>query len=344
MEFRPLGSSGIMVSALCVGTMTFGKPLGEAESGRLVSHALDMGINFFDTANVYEGYDRVVGSSGGVSEELLGKALLGRRQEAVVCTKLGNPVGFGPMDGGLSARHLEEQLEKSLRHLKTDWIDLVLAHRWVAGFPVEEVWRVFDRWVCAGKVLSVGISNWPSWRVAQASEVAKMRGWTPVTASSPKFSLLSRGMELEQLGCALHYGIGLIPYQSLESGLLSGKYRFGKPAPLGSRQDEKPEWVPRVGKSVFNRLEKLRELSQEIGADLAQYVTAWTLARPGIVSLIMGFRNTQQLDAGIAGLELKIPDLHHKEIDKLFPPPRPSGGEQVLRWSMGKWVLQDREA
>ena len=162
MEFRPLGSSGIMVSALCVGTMTFGKPLGEAESGRLVSHALDMGINFFDTANVYEGYDRVVGSSGGVSEELLGKALLGRRQEAVVCTKLGNPVGFGPMDGGLSARHLEEQLEKSLRHLKTDWIDLVLAHRWVAGFPVEEVWRVFDRWVCAGKVLSVGISNWPS--------------------------------------------------------------------------------------------------------------------------------------------------------------------------------------
>ena len=164
MELRVLGATGMRVSPVCLGTMTFGKPTGAQECEHLVGGALDRGVNFFDTSNSYEGYDRTFGSSGGVAEELLGKALQGRRHEAVICTKFANPVGQGPFDAGLSARHLDRELEKSLRRLGTDRIDVVLAHRWDSSTTVDEVLRVFERWVAAGKVLAVGVSNWPIWR------------------------------------------------------------------------------------------------------------------------------------------------------------------------------------
>ncbi|MFN0170862.1 MAG: aldo/keto reductase, partial [Bryobacteraceae bacterium] len=251
MRYAPLGGSGILVSRICLGTMTFGNPLGAEDCERLVAAALDRGIQFFDTANVYEGYDRFWGSPGGVSEELLGQALKGRRRQAVICTKFGNPVGTGPLDAGLSARHLHLQLEASLRRLQTDYLDVVLAHRWDGSVRMEEFLKVCGQWVTAGKVRCIGISNWPVWRIAQASELAGTHAWPKLQVASPKYNLLRRGVELDQTACARHYGLSLVPYQPLEAGLLSGKYRTGAAAPAASRGAEKPSWVPKVDESIL---------------------------------------------------------------------------------------------
>lgn len=345
MEHRVLGSTGLVVSPVCVGTMTFGRPMDEAQSTDLVGYALDQGINFFDTANVYEGYDREVGSKGGVSERILGQALASRRDEAVICTKLGNPAGTGPLDAGLSAHHLEIQLEQSLKRLRTDRVDLVLAHRWQPAIPVEEVWRVFDRWVRTGKVLAVGVSNWPTWRLTQASEIAQQNGWPTVAVSSPKYSLLTRGIELEHVPCAQHYGVGLVPYQTLEGGALSGKYKRGQSPPAGSRGEEKPEWMPPRDDVLMDKIDTLRRLSREAAMSLVEYVMAWTLSQRGITSIIAGLRNRAQLDAAVEATEKTIPTEHLSQIDAIFPPPKPkaAGCDQVLSWREGGWVLDDRE-
>lgn len=343
MQYALLGRSGMQVSRLCVGTMTFGNPITESQACDLVHHALDQGINFFDTANVYEGYDRTLGSAGGVGESILGKALEGRRHQAVICTKFGNPAGLGPGDAGLSARHLETELEKSLRRLKTDWIDLVLAHRWDPSVAVEEVWRVLDRWVCAGKVRYVGVSNWPVWRMTQASELAERYGWPPVTASSPMYNLLRREAEGEHFACARHYGIGVMTYQPFMAGILTGKYRRGEAAAAGSRGAEKPGWLPPLDDALYGKLEALGTLAREAGFPLVEYVVAWLLARPLITSIIAGCRTSQQLDALISGVGRCIPAEHFQKIDALFPPPKSAGGTQVLQWRDNKWALEDFE-
>ena len=344
MQYAVLGPSGIRVSRLCMGTMLFGNPLDEAPSRRLVDHCLASGLNFFDTSNAYEGYDRTFGSRGGVSEEVLGKALKGKRHRAIICTKFANPVGLGPEEGGLSVRHLEAELDASLKRLGTDWVDLFLAHRWEATASVPEVWRLFDRWVQAGKVRAVGISNWPVWRIAQAAELGQRHGWPAVSASSPKYSLLCRGIEMEHMTCARHYGISLLTYQALEGGRLSGKYRRNQPLPEASRAVEWPNATSSMEGAFFDQLEALERLAQEAGMDLVQYVTAWTLGRPGVASLIIGSRDEKQLNGTFEALDKTIPAEHLPQIDALFPPPRPLGGEQVLFWREKRgWVLEDRE-
>lgn len=344
MSYAVLGRSGILVSRICLGTMTFGTPTTEAQASKLVGHALDQGVNFFDTSNAYEGYDRTFGSSGGVAEEILGKALKGRRHEAVICTKFANPVGLGPLEAGLSARHLETELEKSLKRLKTDRIDLFLAHRWDARLPVEEVWRVCDRWVRSGKVIAVGISNWPTWRVSQVSEIAVKYGWPSVAASSPLYNPVRRGVELEHVPCATHYNISLIPYQPFAGGIFTGKYRRGQPAAAGTRAAEMPGWVPKIDDGLFDKLEALEALANEMSIPLPQYVIAWVLSRKGVTSTIVGCRTAEQLDSAVAGSEQVIPPEHFAKIDSLFPPPKPHGGEAVLQWRTNAWKLEDIES
>ena len=343
MKYVVLGPSGIHVSRICVGTMTFGNPLDEGQCKNLVGYVLDKGINFFDTANAYQGYDRTWGSAGGVGEDMLGKSLVGRRHEAIIMTKYCNAVGTTALDAGLSARHLEDQLHKSLKRLRTDYIDVVLAHRWDPSVPVKEVWRTFDRWVRSGKVLAVGISDWPSWRVAQACEIADRYGWAPVSANSPKYSLLNRGMEVEHVPCALEYGIGMVTYQAFEGGVLTGKYRRGQTQPAGTRAAEKPGWVPKIDETVYDKLEALEKLAQDAGMTLSEYVTAWVLSRPTVTSVILGLRNAQQADSAIAATEKRIPAEHVEKIDALFPRPKPLPWEQVLAWGPKGWMLQDLE-
>ena len=340
MKYAPLGRSGLNVSRLCLGTMTFGNPLDEKQCADLVGHALDQGINFFDTADIYEGYSRTFGSSGGVAEVLLGKALGERRNEAVICTKFGNPVGLGPLDAGLSARHLEKQLEGSLRRLQTEYIDVVLAHRWDASVGIEEVLRGFERWVGSGKVRCAGVSNWPCWRIAQASEIAARNGWPPPLVSSPKYSLLRRGIEPEHVPCALHYGIAIVPYQPLEGGVLTGKYRRGQGMPEGSRGNEKPGWMPKLDESLHDRIEALERLAAACGRSVAGYVLSWVLSRPGVASVILGCRNRDQLEEAVKAAGQLFPPEHAVEVDQLFPPPAPVGDEKVLYWRDQGWALE----
>ncbi len=344
MEYRTLGGSGIQVSRLCLGTMTFGNPVDQRHCAELVSHALDRGVTFFDTSNAYEGYDRTLGSRGGVGEELLGLALQGRRHEAVICTKFANPVGAGAFDAGLSSRHLDRELEKSLNRLRTDWIDVVLAHRWDPSCSISEIWAVFDRWVRSGKVRAVGISNWPAWRIAQAAEFAIHNHLPPPAVSSPKYNVMSRGIELEHLPCALHYGISLVTYQAFQAGLLTGKYHHGQATPLGSRGAEKAAWLALPEEDTFRRLETLAALASEAGMSPAEYAVSWILSRRGVASVIVGCRSPQQLDATLGAISKRIPAEHFQKIDSLFPPPRPASGEQVLRWTGTGWVLEDRES
>ena len=251
MQYAVLGPSRIRVSRLCMGTMLFGNPLDEAASRRLVDHCLANSLNFFDTSNSYEGYDRTFGSRRGVSEEILGKVLKGRRHQVIVCTKFANPVGLGPEEAGLSVRHLETELDASLKRLGTDWVDLFLAHRWEATASVQEVWRLFDRWIQAENMRAVGVSNWPVWRIAQAGELEHRYGWPAVSASSPKYSLLCRGIELEHVACARHYGTALLTYQALEGGTSLGKILAGSAATRNLTCRRVAQFDLRDGRGVF---------------------------------------------------------------------------------------------
>ena len=341
MEYATLGLTGMNVSRICLGTMTFGSPLDEQQCKELVSHALDVGVNFFDTSNAYEGYDRQFGvTRGGTGEGLLGEALAGRRDEAIVCTKLGNPVGPSPLHAGLSPRHIEIELEKSLRRLGSDYVDILLAHRTDPAVVIEDVWYLFDRLVKAGKVRCVGVSNWPSWMMAKAAELAAQHGWPRVAASSPRYSLLRREIEAEHIPCAQHYNLGLFTYQALAGGLLSGKYRRGQAAPEGTRGAEKPAWLPPMDDSFFDRLEALERIAQRSGMSVLEYAIAWPLSRPTVTSVVVGCRNATQLDQAIAAASKTIPAEDAEEVDALFPPATRPGGEQVMRWR-GKWVLED---
>ena len=342
MEHRCLGRTGLHVSPICMGTMNFGTPVDEADCMRLVSYALDNGINFFDTANAYEGYARTFGSPGGVGEQLLGKALGKRRDEAVVLTKLGNPIGKGPLFAGLSNRHLSIELDKSLRRLGTDYVDVLLCHRTDPSVAIEDLWSTLDRFVRAGKVRNVGISNWPSWRMAQACELARQHGLVRCAVSSPEYSLLTRDIELEHISASMHYEVGLVTYKGLKGGVLTGKYQRGQAAQAGTRAGDGSYWVPQLTDALFDQIEAYQRIVDRSGCTMTEFSLAWLLSRPMVASLILGFRNTDQIDAAITAAGKTIPDDVADPIDEIFHPPIRPGGDQVMRWR-GGWVLDDRE-
>ena len=343
MKYASLGATGIHVSRICMGTMTFGSPLTQSDCDRLVSAALDQGINFFDTSDVYEGYTRTWGSGGGVSETILGKALAGQRHRAVICTKFGNPAGAGPLDAGLSSHHLERQMEASLRRLQTDHVDVFLAHRWDGAIAMDELLRTFDRWIQSGKVRCVGSSNFPVWRIAQACEMSVASGRPKLQVLSPKYNLMRRGVELEQAACARHYGASLVSYQPLEAGVLSGKYRRDEPAPAGSRGSDMPGWIPKLDEATHDRLDGLRVLAAECGASPAEYAMAWVLSRSQVAATILGWRSEEQMNSAVRAVDLQIPAGHLPRIDALFPPPAPLGDERILQWRESGWKLENNE-
>jgi aryl-alcohol dehydrogenase-like predicted oxidoreductase len=342
MKYTALGTTGMRVSPITMGTMIFGNPLDQSQCDRLVSAALERGINFFDTADVYEGYSRTWGSVGGVSEQVLGKALAAQRHRAVICTKFGNPAGTGPLDAGLSRRHLDKQLEASLRRLGTDYVDLFLAHRWDPSVAMEEFLGTCERWIRDGKVRAVGASNWPVWRIAQACEMARASGAPKLQVVSPKYNLLYRGVDMEQNACALHYGVSIVSYQPLEAGILSGKY-IGEQAPEGSRGSEKPGWIPKLKPGDAERLGALARMASESGVTSAEYAIAWVLSRPAVASVILGWRTEAQMESAIAATGLQIPVAHLAELDALFPPQGPLAEERVLAWRDGAWALRPTE-
>lgn len=320
MRYRSLGASGLLVSPVCLGTMTFGSPVSEAESIRLIHAALDLGINFIDTANVYEGYKRFLGSPGGVAEEIVGKALRDRRDRAVVATKVGAPVGPGPQDRGLSAAHVLREVDRSLKRLQTDTIDLYIIHWPDRHVPIETTLAAIDVAMKQGKIRAFGASNHSAWQLCEMLWLAEKHGWPRVASSQIPFSLLRREFHHDLTFCAKH-SIGVTPYQVLQGGLLTGKYRRGTPAPTDSRVAEKPEWVWKLDDPLFDRLEGIETLAAEAGVPPSQYAVAWALGQPAMTSMVLGAKRLDQIEDAVAAASVRIPPEHLPRIDKVAPPP-----------------------
>lgn len=319
-QFRTLGGSGLLVSPLCLGTMTFGSPVSEADSIRIVHGAIDLGVNFIDTANVYEGYKRYLGSPGGVAEEIVGKALQGRRDQVVLATKVGAPVGPGPQDKGLSASHILREVNRSLQRLKTDYIDLYIIHWPDKIVPKEATLAAIDVAFRQGKIRAFGASNHRAWQLCEFLWLAEKMNAPHVIASQIPFSLLRREYQLELEFCQ-QQGIGVTPYQSLQGGLLTGKYRRGKVPAAGTRAADKPDWIWKLEDGLFDKLEGMERLAAELQASPAAYALAWTLAQPAMTAPIVGVTRLEQLQDALSALNVAIPADHFAKIDALFAPP-----------------------
>jgi aryl-alcohol dehydrogenase-like predicted oxidoreductase len=302
MEHRRLGKTGLMVSELCLGCMTFGRELDEEGSKELVQRFLEVGGNFIDTADVY---------ADGVSEEFTGRAVKDVREEVVLATKVRFPMGDGPNDVGLSRKHVIAGCEASLRRLGTDYIDLYQVHAWDAATPLEETLSALTDLVRQGKVRYVGVSNFTGWQLMKALYVSELHGFEKFASLQPQYSLVERNIEREILPVCREEGLGVIPWSPLGGGFLSGKYRRGEGPPQGSRIEEAVEsmeehWDRRATERNWRTLDVIGEVSEETGKSYAQISLNWLLRQESVTAPIIGARRMDQLEdnLGAAGWEL----------------------------------------
>jgi aryl-alcohol dehydrogenase-like predicted oxidoreductase len=302
MEYRRLGETGLMVSELCLGCMTFGRETDEEDSKGLVGRFLDAGGNFIDTADVY---------SKGVSEEISGRAIRGVRDDVVLATKVRFPMGDGPNDVGLSRKHVTQGCEDSLRRLGTDFIDLYQVHCWDAATPLEETLSALTDLVRAGKVRYVGVSNFTAWQIMKSVCVSEANGFERFVCLQPQYSLVERNVEYEILPVCEEGGLGVIPWSPLGGGFLSGKYRRGEEPPEGSRISEAVEsmeeyWDRRATERNWRVLDVVGEIAEATGRSYSQIALNWLLRQPTVTAPILGVRTMEQLEdnLGAAGWEL----------------------------------------
>ena len=287
MKYRRLGRSGLEVSEVGIGTNNFGGRLDYGKSEAVVHAALDHGINLFDTANTY---------SHGTSEEHIGRALKGRRSEAVIATKFGMKWADGPHGSGGSRKHVIDMLNGSLKRLQIDYIDLYQVHRQDPATPVQETLRALDDAVQSGKVRYIGCSNYDAWRIADAVRTAEQHGLARFVSHQPEYSMLVRGIEKEVLPACEHYNLGILPYFPLAHGFLTGKYRRGEAVPEGTRLALTPAAQKnRLTDQNFDVLESLEAFVQQRGKSLVDLAFAWLLSRPAVSSVIAGASNPEQV-------------------------------------------------
>ena len=321
MEHRQLGRSGLRVSALTLGTMTFGgrgqfRDVGDTDvegARRQIDMSLDAGVNLIDTADVY---------SGGAAEEILGRTLNGRRDQVLLATKARFPVGDGPNDAGLSRHHLIEACEASLRRLQTDHVDLFQVHEWDGQTPLEETLAALEHLVASGKVRYVGCSNFAGWQVMKALSVARATGLPAFVSQQVYLSLQERSAEYEVVPSALDQGLGLLIWSPLAGGLLSGKHRRGQPPPPGSRHagewDEPPVYDE---DKLYDTIDVLVEIAEGHGVSPARVALGWLLQRPGITTVIVGARTDEQLADNLAAAELELSAEDVSRLERVSRPP-----------------------
>ncbi|MBP0935174.1 aldo/keto reductase [Streptomyces sp. KCTC 0041BP] len=317
MRYRNLGGTGIEVSAHCLGTMMFGA-VGNpdhAECARILHAALDRGINFVDTADMY---------SAGESEEIVGKALKGRRDEVVLATKVHFRMGEGRNRSGNSRRWIVRAVEDSLRRLDTEWIDLYQVHRPDHSTDIEETLSVLGDLVRAGKIRAFGCSTFPAEDIVEAHHVAERRALAKFRTEQPPYSILARGIEADVLPVARRYGMGVLTWSPLASGFLSGKYRLGGPVDLtqGRAALTPARFDPAIPGNVakLEAVERLVELADSIGRTLPELAVAFPVAHPGVTSVIIGPRTMDQLEALVKGADLVLDDAVLDRIDEIVPP------------------------
>ncbi len=314
MRTANLGRTGLRVSRLCLGTMNFGPETGEADSFRIMDRALELGINFFDTANVY-GWR----TGEGVTEQIIGRWLAqggGRREKVVLATKVYGKMGDWPNHGRLSALHVRQACDDSLRRLRTDHVDLYQMHHVDRDTPWEEIWQAMELLVSQGKIIYAGSSNFAAWHIVQANEQARRRGFLGLVSEQSKYSLIERTVELEVIPACEAYGVALIPWSPLASGALAGEERKGE----GSGRREQT-----TGRQVLEkhapRIRSFQALCRQLGEEPANVALAWLLHNKAVTAPIIGPRTVDQLDGAMRALDIKIDGPALAKLDEMFPGP-----------------------
>jgi aryl-alcohol dehydrogenase-like predicted oxidoreductase len=316
MEHTHLGRSGLQVSRLCLGTMNFGPETSEEDSHRIMDAALDAGINFFDTANVY-GWKK----GEGITEQIVGRWFAqggDRRHKTVIATKLYGSMSDWPNDTFLSKRNIIRACEGSLRRLQTDWIDLYQMHHVDRNTPWEEIWEAMETLVAQGKVLYVGSSNFAGWHIAQAQEAAAARHFMGLVSEQSLYNLIERSVELEVLPACQGYGLGVIPWSPLHGGVLGGILRKEREGRSASEQAQK-----RLSR-VRDQVTDYEALCDELGEHPADVGLAWLIAQPAVTAPIIGPRTLEQFQGNLRALEITLDDKALEGLDELFPGPGPA--------------------
>jgi aryl-alcohol dehydrogenase-like predicted oxidoreductase len=299
MMYKNLGKTGTKVSELCLGTMIFGQQVDETTAVKIINRAVDLGINFIDTADVY---------AEGRSEEIVGKAIRGMREDIVLATKVRGRTRPDPNGEGLSRKHIMRNLEASLKRLGTDYIDLYQVHRVDPTTPLKETMTTLSDIVRSGKVRYIGCSNFPAWQLEKALRISEVQGLETFATVQPRYNIIDRDIERELLPLCVEEGIGVVPYSPLAGGVLTGKYHQDRPAPEGSRGQLRPAMITRYlnprNQAILQELEKI---SSETKMSLGQIGLAWLMANPAVTAPIIGASKVEQLEENMGVLGHSLP-------------------------------------
>jgi len=311
MKYRRLGGSGLEVSQLGLGTNAFGKRADQETSIRIVHYAMDNGINFIDTANIYAGTE---------SERIIGLALEGRRHNAVLATKAGLVKDQGPNGRGSSRFHLQRELEDSLRRLRTDYVDLYQIHTFDPNTPLEETLRTLDDFVSSGKVRYIGASNYAAWELMKALGISEQRGYCRYVSTQTSYSLADRTPENELVPVCLDQGVGIIPYFPLAGGILTGKYSAENKAPDGSRAQTDPGFGRFLEDRNVALGAQVGKVASALGATSSALSLAWLMGRPTVSTVIVGATRVEQMDDNLRSIELALDAETLEELDTISEP------------------------
>lgn len=319
MDYIRFGNTGMKVSRICLGTMTYGKPtdrwpwaLSEEQSRPFIQKALELGINFFDTADMY---------SFGASEEVVGSALkdFARRDEVVIATKVFNPMSKDPNDAGLSRKHIMSSIDNSLRRLKTDYVDLYQIHRWDYDTPIEETMEALHDVVKAGKARYIGASSMFSWQFAKALFIADLHGWTRFVSMQPQYNLIYREEEREMIPLCLDQKIAVIPWSPLARGLLTGNRSKERNETIRAKTDEFGKKLYKTD-ADFEMANRLSEVASQRGLPDSQIALAWMLGKPAITSPIIGASKPGHLEDAVASLSVQLTEKEITYLEELYQP------------------------
>jgi aryl-alcohol dehydrogenase-like predicted oxidoreductase len=311
IKYRQLGRSGLRVSAYALGTNAFGGRADEAASTAVIQHALDHGVNLIDTANIY---------TETRSETIIGKALKGRRAQAIVATKCGMRTGDGPNDTSSSRWHVMREVEGSLRRLQSDYIDLYQIHRFDDRTPVDETLRAFDDLIRQGKLRYIGCSNFAAWQLCKALWASDRYGLARYESVQPEYSPANRRIETELIPLCLDQGVGVIVWFPLAGGILTGKYKAGAEPPQGSRAVTQPAFARRLTETTLALARDMERLAAEVGATVAQLTLAWVMNRPGITSAIVGATRVAQQEENLKSVDLELSAEVSGRVDAISQP------------------------
>jgi len=310
-----MGRTGLKVSEICLGTMTFGHGTDEADALKMVDLAFDAGVNFFDTANSY---------SGGVSEEILGKAFQGRRRDAIIASKFFNPMGHRPNDSGMSRLHIMHAVEESLRRLQTDYLDIYYIHHVDTQTPLDEMLRALNDLVQQGKVRYIAASNYEAWRLLESLWISDSNNWHRFSCYQPLYNLVVRDIEQEIVPICQNKGVGVVVWGPLAGGFLTGKYQPGERSKEGTRSDEGWVFPSRFfAPNADESLKVLLEVAQELDRSPAQVALRWILEQPFITSAIVGARTLKHAEDNLRASTWKLPEGALQRLNEVsYLPPR----------------------